>query len=89
VVHLAFVLDPVRAGVLDIDRMWQINVAGTARVLEAVSETNRNGYNTVRKFIHLSSVPPTAPNCPALRPRKHVLGRTRCLTRFISKRLTK
>src|SRR5215470_6571490 len=30
VVHLAFVIDPVRAGVLDVDRMWQINVAGTA-----------------------------------------------------------
>ena len=56
VVHLAFVVDPVRNGVLDVDRMWQINVAGTTRVLEAVSETNRNGQNTVRKFIHLSSV---------------------------------
>lgn len=56
VIHLAFVLDPVRAGILDVDRMWQINVAGTARVLEAVSETNRNGYNSIRKFIHLSSV---------------------------------
>jgi nucleoside-diphosphate-sugar epimerase len=64
VVHLAFVLDPVRAGVLDIDRMWQINVAGTARVLEAVSETNRNGYNTVRKFIHLSSVAAYGPELP-------------------------
>src|SRR4051794_20817567 len=31
VVHLAFVIDPVRTGVLDVDRMWQINVAGTAR----------------------------------------------------------
>ena len=56
VVHLAFVIDPVRTNVLDLDRMWQINVAGTARVLEAVSETNRNGVNTIRKLIHLSSV---------------------------------
>jgi len=64
VVHLAFVLDQVRSGVLDIDRMWQINVAGTARVLEAVSETNRNGYNTVRKFIHLSSVAAYGPELP-------------------------
>src|SRR6266403_874407 len=32
VVHLAFVIDPQRSGVLDVDRMWQINVAGTARV---------------------------------------------------------
>jgi len=56
VIHLAFIIDPVRSGVLDVDRMWQINVAGTARLLEAVSETNRNGYNTIRTFIHLSSV---------------------------------
>jgi nucleoside-diphosphate-sugar epimerase len=33
VIHLAFVLDPVRTGVLDLDRMWRINVAGTARVI--------------------------------------------------------
>ena len=37
VIHLAFVLDPVRAGVLDLDRMWHINVAGTARVMEAIT----------------------------------------------------
>ena len=36
VVHLAFVLDPLRTAVLDRDRMWRINVAGTARVLEAI-----------------------------------------------------
>src|ERR1700745_601622 len=34
VVHLAFVIDPVRTGVLDTERMWQINVAGTARGVE-------------------------------------------------------
>ncbi len=28
VIHLAFVIDPVRTGVLDIERMWQINVSG-------------------------------------------------------------
>ena len=27
-------------GVLDVDRMWQINVAGTARVMEAITEAN-------------------------------------------------
>src|SRR4051812_35564532 len=31
VVHLAFVIDPLQMGVLDKERMWQINVAGTAR----------------------------------------------------------
>jgi len=55
VVHLAFVIDPMRTGVLDLDRMWQINVAGTARVMEAISEVNRSG-GSVRKFIFPSSV---------------------------------
>ena len=54
VIHLAFVVDPVRAGILDLDRMWQINVAGTARVMEAITETNRN-ETIVQKFIFLSS----------------------------------
>jgi len=55
VVHLAFVLDPLRTGVLDTKRMWQINVAGTARVVEAITEANRDN-STVRKFIFPSSV---------------------------------
>jgi len=55
VVHLAFVIDPVRTGVLDPDRMWQINVAGTARVMEAIAEVNRMG-GQVRRFIFPSSV---------------------------------
>ncbi len=56
VVHLAFVIDPQRSGVLDIDKMWQINVAGTARVIEAVTEANRNGGAHIRQFIFPSSV---------------------------------
>ena len=55
VVHMAFVLDPLRSGILDRDRMWRINVAGTARVLEAVAETNRMG-GCVKKLVYLSSV---------------------------------
>ncbi len=55
VVHLAFVLDPVRNDVLDLDRMWQINVAGTARVIEAITEANREDL-IVTKFIFPSSV---------------------------------
>ena len=55
VVHLAFVLDQVRAGVLDLDRMWHINVAGTARVMEAITEANRE-EGGVEKFIFPSSV---------------------------------
>jgi nucleoside-diphosphate-sugar epimerase len=55
VVHLAFILDPVRSGVLDVERMWQINVAGTARVMEAVSVVNRTGGH-IGQFLFPSSV---------------------------------
>ena len=55
VVHMAFVVDAVRTGVLDPDQMWKINVAGTARVMEAVTEANRD-WPMVEKFIFLSSV---------------------------------
>ena len=55
VVHLGFVIDPLRTGVLDLDRMWQINVAGTARVMEAITEANRSDP-IVKKFIFPGSV---------------------------------
>jgi nucleoside-diphosphate-sugar epimerase len=55
VVHLAFVLDPQQTGILDTERMWQINVAGTARLMEAISVVNRTG-GEVRQFIFPSSV---------------------------------
>ena len=55
VVHLAFVMDAVRAGILDRDRIWKINVAGTARIMEAVTEANRD-WPMVEKFVFLSSV---------------------------------
>ena len=63
VVHLAFVLDPQRAGVLDIERMWQTNVAGTARVMEAISVVNRTGGH-IRQFIFPSSVAAYGPDTP-------------------------
>jgi nucleoside-diphosphate-sugar epimerase len=56
VVHLAFVIDPVRSGVLDTERMWQINVAGTARVMEAITEANRTTDAAIKQFIFPSSV---------------------------------
>jgi nucleoside-diphosphate-sugar epimerase len=65
VVHLAFVIDPVRTGVLDVERMWQINVAGTARVMEAVTEANRTADSPIRQFIFPSSVSAYGPNLPA------------------------
>jgi nucleoside-diphosphate-sugar epimerase len=55
VVHLAFVMDGVRTGILDRARMWQVNVAGTARVMEAVTEANRE-WPMVEKFIFMGSV---------------------------------
>lgn len=64
VLHLAFVIDPVRAGVLDLERMWQINVAGTARVMEAISEANRDDA-IVGKFIFPSSVSVYGSDLPA------------------------
>ncbi|MGB8065673.1 MAG: NAD-dependent epimerase/dehydratase family protein [Candidatus Sulfotelmatobacter sp.] len=66
VVHLAFVIDPVRTGVLDVDRMWQINVAGTARVMEAVTEVNRTADDGIRQFIFPSSVSAYGPDLPGL-----------------------
>ena len=63
VLHLAFVVDPLQAGVTDVDRMWQINVAGTARVMEAVSVVNRTG-GQVRQFIFPSSVSAYGPETP-------------------------
>lgn len=64
VVHLAFVLDPLRQGILDHKRMWQINVAGTARVMEAVAEINRLAPGTIRRVIALSSVSAYGPELP-------------------------
>jgi nucleoside-diphosphate-sugar epimerase len=64
-VHLAFVIDPVRTGVLDLERMWQINVAGTARVMEAVTEANRSTDDGVKQFIFPSSVAAYGANLPA------------------------
>lgn len=61
VVHLAFVLDAVRTGVLDRDKIWQINVAGTARVMEAVTEANRD-WPMIEKFIFTSSVATYGPD---------------------------
>lgn len=63
VMHLAFVIDPLRTGVLDVERMWQINVAGTARVMEAISVVNRTG-GQIRQFIFPSSVSAYGPETP-------------------------
>jgi len=62
VIHLAFVIDPVRTGVLDVQRMWQINVAGTARIMEAITEVNRTSEDGIKQFIFPSSVSAYGPD---------------------------
>ncbi|MBI2678801.1 MAG: NAD-dependent epimerase/dehydratase family protein [Candidatus Koribacter versatilis] len=73
VIHLAFVIDPVRTGVLDVPRMWQINVAGTARVMEAIAEVNRMGGGIAR-FIFPSSVSAYGPDLPRAVDEQYPLG---------------
>jgi nucleoside-diphosphate-sugar epimerase len=63
VIHLAFVIDPLQTGILDEQRMWQINVAGTARVMEAIAERNRHG-GSIEQFIFISSVSAYGPETP-------------------------
>jgi len=65
VVHLAFVIDPLRSGVTEAARMWQINVAGTARVMEAITEANRTADSPIRQFVFPSSVSVYGPSLPA------------------------
>ena len=75
VVHLAFVLDPLRSGVLDPDRMWQINVAGSARVMEAITEVNRTRTGgQVETFVFPSSVSVYGPNTHGDVKEDHPLG---------------
>jgi nucleoside-diphosphate-sugar epimerase len=45
--------------------MWQINVSGTARVMEAVTEANRTTDDGVKQFIFPSSVSAYGSNLPA------------------------
>lgn len=73
VIHLAFVIDPVRNGVTELRRMWQINVAGTARVMEAIAEVNRHSGGRVRKFIFPSSVSAYGSDLPPLVNESHPL----------------
>ncbi len=63
-IHLAFVMDPAAAGIEDFDRIWQINVGGTARVMEALTEVNRDEA-IIKKFIFLSCASAYGPNLPS------------------------
>ena len=63
-IHLAFVMDPAAAGIEDFDRVWQINVGGTARVMEALTEVNRDEA-IIKKFIFLSCALVYGSNLPS------------------------
>ncbi len=63
VLHLAFVIDPVRTGIIDVQRMWQANVAATQRLLEAVADAYSN-ETAVRLFVFPSSVSAYGPDLP-------------------------
>jgi nucleoside-diphosphate-sugar epimerase len=73
VVHLAFVVDPMQSGILDLERMWQINVAGTARVMEAITERNRQG-GEIDTFVCLGSASVYGPETPGPVKEEHPLG---------------
>jgi nucleoside-diphosphate-sugar epimerase len=55
VFHLAFVLDPMRTGSLSSRRQWEINVRGTAHLLDALEEVNRE-RRKVELLLYPSSV---------------------------------
>jgi nucleoside-diphosphate-sugar epimerase len=54
--------------------MWQINVAGTARVMEAVTEANRTAESPIRQFIFPSSVSAYGPSLPAPATEESILA---------------
>ncbi|MFQ5662469.1 MAG: NAD-dependent epimerase/dehydratase family protein [Terriglobia bacterium] len=63
VIHLAFVVDPARTGALTAQRQWEINVRGTAHLLEAVERVN-HPRRQVDFFLYLSSVTSYGPLLP-------------------------
>jgi nucleoside-diphosphate-sugar epimerase len=73
VVHLAFVSDPRHVSFADQRRMWQVNVAGTAWVMEAIAEVNRHGGN-VQRFVYLSSAAVYGPETKPLVDEEAPLG---------------
>jgi nucleoside-diphosphate-sugar epimerase len=75
VAHLAFVAAPERIGGPEGKSMWQVNVVGTSRVIEAIAEHNRMSEDAggVERFIFTSSAavygphpaPPVLESAPA------------------------
>jgi len=65
VVHLASVTDARSPRATNVEQIWQTNVAGTARLMEAISEVNRHS-GSIRKFIYLSSAMVYGPESPSM-----------------------
>ncbi len=63
VLHLAFVIDPVRTGIVNERRMWRANVAATQQLLEDIARINRDSTR-VRLFVFPSSVSAYGPDLP-------------------------
>lgn len=61
--HLAFVIDPVRTGITETDRMWRANVGATQELLNAVARVNRNGPR-IQLVVFPSSVSVYGPDLP-------------------------
>lgn len=55
ILHLAFVLDPLQTGIVDLRRMWEANVGSLKVLLEAIASVNRD-VTRVQLFVFLSSV---------------------------------
>lgn len=76
VLHLAFVIDPARTGIVDQQRMWRTNVAATQQLLESIARINRERA-CVRLLIFPSSVSAYGPDLPAhVREDAHLLAHT-------------
>ena len=86
-VHLAFVLDPLRTGVIDKKSMWLMNVAGTSRVTEAIAEHNRM-LGGIDKFIFPSSALVYGPELTRPATEDAPLTRRACPMRCISRKPT-
>lgn len=72
-VHLAFARARNPEEAADGARLWQVNVAGTGRVMEAMAEANRHG-NQIRRMVLRSSAQVYGPEVQRAAPETASLG---------------
>lgn len=63
VLHVAFVIDPVRTGIVDEKRMWRANVAAMQQLCKAIARIN-TARTRVRLLVFPSSVSAYGPDLP-------------------------